>query len=257
MLPANYTFTSANAGVATFTVTLKTSRRGVDHGHRYDDRFDHRQARPQTSAARRPADSFQVSAPSTAAAGTAFNVTVTAKDAYGNVATGYTGTIKFTSSDGKAVLPANYTFTSANAGTHTFSVTLKTAGSESVTATDTTTGSITGSTSTTVSAAAASVFVLSAPSTAKAGTAFNVTLTVEDAYGNVVTNFTGTVEFTSTDDKAILPADYTFTTANDGVHTFSVTLETVGSESITATDTTTTTVHASATVTVSRRSHHN
>ena len=37
-------------------------------------------------------------------------MTVTAVDAYGNVATGYTGTVHFTSSDGQAVLPANYTF---------------------------------------------------------------------------------------------------------------------------------------------------
>jgi len=50
-------------------------------------------------------------------------VTVTAKDAYGNVATGYLGTVHFTSTDANAVLPANYKFTAANAGTHTFSVT--------------------------------------------------------------------------------------------------------------------------------------
>ena len=51
-------------------------------------------------------------------AGTAHNVTVTAQDAFGNVATGYTGTVHFTSSDGSAVLPANYTFTGGDAGTH-------------------------------------------------------------------------------------------------------------------------------------------
>ena len=58
--------------------------------------------------------------------------------------TGYTGTVHFTSSDGPAVLPANYTFTGGDAGTHVFSVTLKTAGTQSITATDTVTGSITG-----------------------------------------------------------------------------------------------------------------
>ena len=50
----------------------------------------------------------------------AHNVTVTAKDAYGNMATGYTGTVHFTSSDGQAVLPANYTFVAGDAGIHTF-----------------------------------------------------------------------------------------------------------------------------------------
>ena len=74
----------------------------------------------------------------------AHNVTVTAQDAFGNVATGYTGTVHFTSSDAQAVLPANYTFTGGDAGTHVFSVTLKTAGTQSITATDTVTGTITG-----------------------------------------------------------------------------------------------------------------
>ena len=58
--------------------------------------------------------------------------------------TGYTGTVHLTSSDAQAVLPANYTFTGADAGTHAFSVTLKTAGTQSITATDTVTVTITG-----------------------------------------------------------------------------------------------------------------
>ena len=56
------------------------------------------------------------------------------------MATGYTGTVHFTSSDAQAGLPANYTFTGGDAGTHVFSVTLKTAGTQSITATDTVTG---------------------------------------------------------------------------------------------------------------------
>jgi|GEM_PF-1239745 len=75
-------------------------------------------------------------------AGTASSVTVTAYDAYGNVATGYAGTVKITSSDSQAVLPANAGLTN---GVGSFSVTLETAGSQSITATDTVTSSITGS----------------------------------------------------------------------------------------------------------------
>ena len=41
-------------------------------------------------------------------------------------------------------LPANYTFVGGDTGFHTFSVTLETAGSQSITATDTATTSITG-----------------------------------------------------------------------------------------------------------------
>ena len=57
--------------------------------------------------------------------GTPFSVTVTALDQYGNVATGYTGTVHFTSSDGQAVLPANYTFTAGDAASTPSRVTLE------------------------------------------------------------------------------------------------------------------------------------
>src|SRR5207253_2261909 len=67
-------------------------------------------------------------------AGTAGSVTVTAKDAYGNTATGYLGTRHCTSLNAQAILPANYAFVAANAGLHTFSATLKTAGTPSLTA---------------------------------------------------------------------------------------------------------------------------
>src|SRR5205823_6277299 len=66
--------------------------------------------------------------PSPTAAGDSHTFTVTAKDAFDNTATGYLGTVHFTSSDGAAVLPANYTFLSGDNGTHTFSATLKTSG---------------------------------------------------------------------------------------------------------------------------------
>ena len=74
--------------------------------------------------------------PSPVQAGVAGNFTVTALDEFGNVATGYRGTIHFTSSDSQAVLPADYTFTAADAGVHTFSATLNTTGSQTLTASD-------------------------------------------------------------------------------------------------------------------------
>jgi len=122
---------------------------------------------------------------------------------------------------------------------HPFSATLKTAGTQSITATDTlmsalkaTEGGIT------VNAAAASKFIISAPSTVTAGMPFSLTLTVEDAYGNVVTGYTGTVHFKSTDATALLPANYTFTAADKGVHTFvGLVLRKKGKQRITITDT--------------------
>jgi hypothetical protein len=79
-------------------------------------------------------------------------VTVTALDAYGNIATGYVGTIYFTSSDSKAILPSDYTFVAGDAGgVHTFTVTFKSSGTQTLTATDRHTGSIKGSASVKVS----------------------------------------------------------------------------------------------------------
>ena len=81
----------------------------------------------------------------------AFTVTVTALDAYGNIATGYLGTIHFTSSDARANLPSDYTFVAADAGVHTFTMIFKKSGTQTLTATDTHTGSIKGSASVKVS----------------------------------------------------------------------------------------------------------
>jgi hypothetical protein len=192
-----------------------------------------------------------VSAPASATAGNSFTITITALDASNNVATGYTGAVHFTSTDAAAVRPADYTFTAADNGTHTFNVTLKTAGTQSLTATDTQTSSITGAQSLTVNPASASSLVVAGlPSSTTAGVAQNFTVTAKDAYGNIATGYTGTIHFTSSDTKAVLPANYTFTAADAGVHSFSATLKTAGSKTVTAADTVTATLTAKATVTV-------
>jgi hypothetical protein len=162
---------------------------------------------------------------------------LTVKDVANSTAAGYAGTVHFTSSDGQAVLPADYTFTAGSGGdngSHTFSATLKTAGSQTVTATDTFTPQSTGSSAITVSPAAASHFGVVAPAAATASVAFNFTVTAFDPYGNVATGYGGTAPFTSSDGAATLPADSALTS---GTGTFSATLRTVGSQTLTATDT--------------------
>src|SRR5207237_2017771 len=125
---------------------------------------------------------FTVTAPTSATAGSAFNFTVTALDQFNNTASSYGGTVHFTSSDGQAVLPANSPLTN---GTGTFSATLKTAGNQTVTATDTVTASITGTSNViAVAAATATHFTVSAPALVTAGTAFNFTVTALDAFNN-------------------------------------------------------------------------
>jgi hypothetical protein len=90
-----------------------------------------------------------------------------------------------------------------------------------------------------VQPAAASQLVLGEPSSVRHGTTFSLTLTVEDAYGNVVTDYLCTIHFSSSDWTATLPANYTFTTADAGVHTFAnvFILRTRGKPTLTATDT--------------------
>jgi len=131
--------------------------------------------------------------PSPTGAGMAQSLTVTARDGFGNTATGYRGTVHFTSTDGQAVLPANYAYTATDAGSHTFSATLKTAGSRAITAADTITGSITGTQSgITVNSASAASLVLTAVSTSPvAGAADNLNVTAVDVYGNTATGYTG------------------------------------------------------------------
>jgi hypothetical protein len=200
-----------------------------------------------------PSPSFSVTGfPSTTTAGVAHTFTVTALNANGTVNTGYTGTVQFSSSDPQAVLPADYTFTAADQGMHTFTVTLKTAGSQSITATDTVTGSITGSeTGIQVNPAAAVRLVLSGPSTIRSGTAFSITVTAVDAYGTTATGYRGTVHSSSSDSSATLPGNYTFTAADNGVHTFSrVKLRTRGLETITAIDTLFASISGSVTIQV-------
>ena len=100
----------------------------------------------------RAANHFVVSAPATATAGVAFSFTVTALDPFNNTATGYSGTVHFTSTDGQAVLPADSPlFLAATPGPvpaalpqpGTFSATLNTTGAQTITVTDTVTASLT------------------------------------------------------------------------------------------------------------------
>jgi len=189
-----------------------------------------------------------ISTPQTA--GTAFSITITAKDQYGNTLTGYTGTVHFTSSDGQAVLPADYQFVVGDSGVHTFTngVTLKTSGPQTITVAD---GPVskTSDSITVDPAGAATLTVSGFPDPVTAGTAGSVTVTAKDAYGNVATGYTGTVHFTSSDGQAVLPADYQFLVGDSGTHTFTdgVTLKTVGEQSITATDTVTGSITGSQT----------
>jgi Beta-propeller repeat len=219
-------------GIGTFSATLKTV--GVQTVTATDTGAPIAGTSSSITVTAAAATHFVVSAPAAATAGAAFNFTVTALDAFNNTATGYTGTVHFTSTDGAAILPADATLAS---GVGTFSATLKTQGTQTISAVDTVTSSISGvSNGIVVGTATATHFLVSAPANATAGTAFSLTVTAQDQFNNTVTTYAGTVHFTSTDAAAVLPANATLAS---GVGTFSATLKTSGNQTLTATDTVT------------------
>ena len=176
---------------------------------------------------------LSVTGGSSANVGTAFNVTVSALDASGQVVPTYAGTVHFSSSDGQAALPADSTLTN---GTKTFPVTFKTAGSQTVTVSDTTgmlTAGKTGSIAVSPGAVAQFSVTPSSQNT-NAGSPLTFVVTALDVGNNPVPGYAGTVHFTSSDAQAGLPAD---STLPNGTKTVSVTLKTAGNQTVTATDT--------------------
>ena len=238
VLPANYTFISADAGVHSFSVILKTAgTRTITATDTVTSSITGTQSGIEVTGG--TASVFNLLGyPASTVAGVSNNFSVTARDAYGNIATGYVGTVSFTSPDLIAVLPSNYTFLSADAGVHTFSATLKTTGTQSIAVADTISSSVNGTQTGLVvtSSAAVSFQVSGFPTSTVAGVSNTVTVRAKDAYSNTAAGYVGTVQITSSDPLATLPSNYTFISGDAGVHNFSVTLKTVGTNSIVATD---------------------
>jgi hypothetical protein len=197
--------------------------------------------------------SLKLTAPATVAAGQAFTVAVVAQNELGNPVTTYSGTVHFSSNDTGTgvVLPANATLTS---GQGSFSATLVTAGARTITATDTANAAITGTATIQITPAAAASLALVTPASATANTPFSVVVTLKDGFGNVATGYTGTVTFSTSDLVAMqlgkMPVDYAFTAADAGTHTFSASLMTPPSQTITASDTVNATLSATNTIAV-------
>jgi hypothetical protein len=147
--------------------------------------------------------------------------------------------VHFTSSDGQAVLPADYTFVGADSGSHVFTATLKTVGIQTITSTDKSNGAIKGTISINVTPASTSKFKVTAPASATVGASFSFTVTAQDNFGNTTPAYPGTVQFSSTDSIAQLPANSTLTA---GTGSFNATLLSGGSQTLTATDSVATTI---------------
>ena len=187
---------------------------------------------------------FVVTAPSTATAGTAFSATLTAEDAQGNTVTSYTGgqTIAFSGPSNAPSGTARPTRrpSPSRMASASASITLFDAQTTTMTATQ---GSVSGTSGNiTVNAGANHQIGASAASPQTAGTAFNVTLTAQDTWGNPTGNLTGTKNVTfsgpSKSPNNTAPTYPATATFSAGVATASVTLVDVQTTTITANDTT-------------------
>ena len=143
VLPADSTLSK---GVGTFTVTLKSAgSRAITVADTTKAAVMGTKVMTVTPAA---LSVLSVSGRSVALTNKAYPLTVSAVDQFGNVITSYRGKVALSSSDAAALLlpvgQSSYTFTAADMGKHVFNVTLKTAGPQSITATDTAHSSITG-----------------------------------------------------------------------------------------------------------------
>jgi hypothetical protein len=245
-LPANYTFLAGDNGVKTFTggVTLKTvGSRQVTVTQTGSPSVTGDQSGLVVTPA--TASTLVVTAPSPQVAGASFTVTVVAHDPYGNTATGFTGTVTLTSTDGAATLAGSpHTYTALENGSHDFTVTLRTAGNRTVSASSPSPSASGTSGTIVVNPEVAHHFDVVAGTSQTSGVPFTVTVTARDAYNNLATGYRGTVQFSSSDAQATLPADYPFTAIDNGVHAFpnGATLKAAGTSTVTATDSVTATI---------------
>jgi len=177
-------------------------------------------------------------APGSAVAGSVIGLGVTLRDAFNNVATGYAGTIALTATDPRASLPASVKYVPASdAGSHAFSAVLLTTGAQTLTATDVADATITCAAAVTVTHAAPRI-ALTLPADANSGYAVNVGVAVKDLFDNAIRDYAGTVTFASTDSGAgaAKPADIVFTGAENGTATASATFVTLGTQTLSASD---------------------
>ncbi|HVX14641.1 MAG TPA: hypothetical protein VHC22_25865 [Pirellulales bacterium] len=180
---------------------------------------------------------FAVLANPNATVGTPDSVLVVALDASNRPVPNFTGTVTLTDTTDTTVAPASYTFQAGDHGTHVFQMTFNSTGAQVLSATDTATPPDTGTITINVNPAqvATQLFVL-APQNAIEGKQVPVLVAALDSANHLVTGYTGTVTLTDTSDATVAPITYTFQASDHGVHIFWVTLNTSGTQTLTATD---------------------
>ncbi len=163
------------------------------------------------------------------------NVIVIAVDSSDNKVDSYTGTVTLTCSDPNALLP-NIPLDITN-GVASRTIYFGTAGTHTITVTDTTDNTITGTLDVIVAPIYFSISVY--PYSITAGESVNVTVTAIDASANVLVDignsgYGKSIDFSSTDGAAVFPLQGTPCNLVNGIGVFNITLNTAGSQTITA-----------------------
>jgi hypothetical protein len=225
-LPASYTFTAGDQGVAVLSAVMRTAGAATLTTTLVGGRVS------TTSLAIKAAAASKCSAAATAVSsdtGGAFALEVKALDPFGNVDPTYAGLTTITSSDSAAVLqPAAAFVPAADAGRKVFGARLLTAGTQTLTAT----AAGLGTCAATVSVVSVGTHFSLALSTDIAGVPATVTVTAKDAGENLAATYNGTVTFTNTDVTASAkPANLALV---NGVGTTSLTFGVAGLQTVTA-----------------------
>ncbi|MEM1974071.1 MAG: hypothetical protein QXN68_04720, partial [Thermoplasmata archaeon] len=176
----------------------------------------------------------------TTTAGTPITYEVRVYDEWKNIVCDYNKNVVFNSSDPLATFsPSNYTFNTSDNGKHTFTngVTLKTSGTQTINALDGL--GLTDLMPPKIKVGFSNIhhfeFHTLSTMTPTAGVTFDFYVKAVDVFGNTVTNYTGTVKFSTTDTNSnvVLPSNYTYQLSDNGNKQFTgVKLCTAGPQTI-------------------------
>ena len=156
-----------------------------------------------------------VELPLQATAGEAVDLTLTAQDAYGNVASQWQGAVDLSADDANAQLPAQARFDAGDAGVHVIPMALvaERSGLLQVVAQ---VGAALGTGYLFVRPQAADALLLTLPSQVVAGDFLTPVVTAIDTFGNIAVDFAGPLSWSSRLPGSTLPVGVTMTPANGG-----------------------------------------
>ena len=160
---------------------------------------------------------IEIAGPSGSITSTPSSYSVRVKDAFGNLATAYRGTLQYSSSDpGAGLAPSSHAFAAADAGSTSLKISFANVGAMQLTATDAATPSLSTRFGPVAVSGMATQLALAAPSQATAGVSFTVTVSALDANGVLAGDYQGAVGLLTTNPNASLPGGGSFTAASGG-----------------------------------------